>query len=68
MRAIDVRAAALSMRCLASFGVRRKVFTLASGERMRLRTNDSLARRLVAAPGHRRTEKNISMGSSGPGS
>jgi FkbM family methyltransferase len=43
-----VRVAALYMNCLARVGVRRKVLRLASGERMCLRTNDSLAGRLMA--------------------
>ena len=48
MQGIDVRAAALYMRSLAALGLRWRTQTLASGERMRLRTNDALGRRLVA--------------------
>jgi len=48
MQGIDIRAAALQMRSMAALGIRSKTQTLASGERMRLRTNDALARQLVA--------------------
>jgi FkbM family methyltransferase len=47
MQGIDVRAAALYMKFLAVLGVRWRTQTLASGERMRLRTNDALGRKLV---------------------
>src|SRR5712692_5589889 len=48
MRGIEVRAAALYMRLLAAMGRSRKTLSLASGERMSVRTNDTLARRLLA--------------------
>lgn len=48
MEGINVRAASLYMRSLAALGLRWKNKTLTSGERMRLRTNDDLARWLLA--------------------
>jgi FkbM family methyltransferase len=48
MRAVDIRIAAFYMKTLAALGVRRQRFVLASGEVVRLRTNDLLAKRLVA--------------------
>lgn len=48
MQIVDVRLASLYMRSLAAVGLRWKTQTLASGERMRLRTNDILGGRLVA--------------------
>jgi hypothetical protein len=48
MQVVDVKLAALYMKFLAALRLRHKTLVLASGEKMRLRINDTLAGQLLA--------------------